>query len=191
MLRQTSTPLPDRLSSERVLRVPARFPGRLVCCVPPSLFASMLSSHLAASAARNPLKGEGVHYSNEPRQCCGHGTEVSRAGACTTPTCTCFCRRYCEHLQVTVPGEARRAARLHGAPLHGWCRRCRVPVDDLHIRKLHRSRDSRKAVYWIGEPRANADDPEPVLPQADEGRAIPASSDRGVQMVLFQTPDRE
>jgi hypothetical protein len=90
-----------------------------------------------------------VKFSRDVRSCCGHGIEVSYDGYCTVLTCTCVCRDHCQHLQVTVPGEARRDERL-GLPLYGWCRHCRVRVDDRHIRKLRPQRDSRMAIYWLG-----------------------------------------
>ena len=127
-----------------------------------------------------------MKHSNERRPCCGHAAEVSYNGYCTLLTCECYCRRFCAHLQVTVPGEARRDARLHGAPLYGWCRHCRARVDVRHIRTLRPDRDSRMAIYWLGEPTDSEDDPEPVLPHADQDRAMTATSDGGSQLVLFQ-----
>jgi len=109
-----------------------------------------------------------VRFSKEVRQCCGHSTEVSYDGYCTLLTCDCICRDHCKHLQVTVPGEARRDERLSGAPLHGWCRHCRIQVDDSHIRKLRPQRHSRMAIYWLGESQTSG----------EELRAIAAASTR-------------
>jgi len=125
--------------------------------------------------------------SNAPRQCCGHGIEVSYDGFCTLLTCTCHCRQFCAHLQVTVPGEARRDERIRGAPLYGWCRHCRVQVDDRHIRKLRPQRDTRMAIYWLGEPDHDEQELEPVLRHSDDHQAMTGTSDGSSQMVLFQT----
>ena len=92
-----------------------------------------------------------MKFSRAARSCCGHNVEVSCDGICTVLSCSCLCRRHCAHFQVTVPGEARREVRLTGAPLYGWCRSCRLLVDDAHIRKLRPHRDSRMAIYWLGE----------------------------------------
>jgi hypothetical protein len=92
-----------------------------------------------------------VKFSSAVRPCCGHSVETSYDGYCTLLTCGCICRRHCEHLQVTVPGEARRANRLNGEALYGWCRFCRLLVDEAHIRTLHPQRDRRMAIYWLGE----------------------------------------
>ncbi len=99
-----------------------------------------------------------MKFSRDVRPCCGHSIEVSYDGYCTLLTCNCVCRDHCEHLQVTVPGEARRDERLNGTPLYGWCRRCRVHVDDCHIRKLRPSRDSRMAIYWLGESETSGEE---------------------------------
>jgi hypothetical protein len=98
-----------------------------------------------------------VKFSKAVRPCCGHGIEASYDGFCTLLTCTCHCRQFCEHLQVTVPGEARRDERL-GLPLYGWCRHCRVRVDDRHIRTLRPQRDSRMAIYWLGVSDSSEDE---------------------------------
>lgn len=100
-----------------------------------------------------------MKFSRVARPCCGHGVEVSYDGYCTLLTCACVCRSHCNHLQVTVPGEARIAERLHGEPLFGWCRACRMKVDDRHIRSLRPQRDARAAIYWLGE----ADDSQEIL----------------------------
>ena len=124
--------------------------------------------------------------SNAPRQCCGHGIEVSYDGFCTLLTCTCHCRQFCAHLQVTVPGEARRDERIRGAPLYGWCRHCRVQVNDRHIRKLRPQRDPRMAIYWLGEPDDDERGLEPVLRHSDHHQAMTVTPDSSSQMVLFQ-----
>ncbi|HET8797639.1 MAG TPA: hypothetical protein VFO89_08130 [Thermoanaerobaculia bacterium] len=92
-----------------------------------------------------------MKFSRAVRRCCGHSIEVSCDGYCTLLTCFCVCRDQCTHFQVTVPGDARRDERLHGAPLYGWCRDCRIRVDDRHIRSLRPQRDARMAIYWLGE----------------------------------------
>lgn len=92
-----------------------------------------------------------MKFSREARPCCGHSIETSFDGYCTLLTCHCICRKHCEHLQVTVPGEARRANRVDGEALYGWCRFCRLLVDEAHIRKLRPQRDRRMAIYWLGE----------------------------------------
>lgn len=96
-----------------------------------------------------------MNHSNERRPCCGHSTEPSYDGYCTLLACDCYCRRFCAHLQVTVPGEARRNERLRDAPLYGWCRHCRMKVDDRHINTLRPQRHARMAIYWLGEPDAH------------------------------------
>ncbi|MEK6373190.1 MAG: hypothetical protein AABO58_10885 [Acidobacteriota bacterium] len=100
-----------------------------------------------------------MKFSRDVRPCCGHSIETSYDGYCTLLTCHCICRTHCEHLQVTVPGEARRDNRLNDEPLYGWCRHCRLLVDEAHIRKLRPQRDRRMAIYWLGE----ADDSEEEL----------------------------
>jgi len=92
-----------------------------------------------------------MRASHAIRPCCGHSIEVSIDGYCTLLTCDCICRAHCRHLQVTVPGDARREERLRNAPLYGWCRACRLLVDDAHIRCLRPQRDPRMAIYWLGE----------------------------------------
>lgn len=91
-----------------------------------------------------------MKFSRDVRACCGHSIEASYDGYCTLLTCGCFCRERCLHLQVTVPFEARLDER-RGLPLFGWCRHCRIEVDDAHIRKLRPQRDRRAAIYWLGE----------------------------------------
>lgn len=118
-----------------------------------------------------------MKFSRNARLCCGHSIEVSYHGYCTLLTCECVCRDHCQHLQVTVPGEARQAERLSGAPLYGWCRDCRLKVDDQHIRSLRPQRDSRMAIYWLGE----SDDSEDVL----EAIAAAESSAADPQLTLF------
>jgi hypothetical protein len=100
-----------------------------------------------------------VKFSRAVRPCCGHSVETSYHGYCTLLTCECVCRDHCAHLQVTVPGEARRDERLLGAALYGWCRSCRLKVDDAHIRTLRPQRTPGAAIYWLGE----ADDSQPEL----------------------------
>ncbi|MEK6371203.1 MAG: hypothetical protein AABO58_00770 [Acidobacteriota bacterium] len=127
-----------------------------------------------------------MHHSNERRACCGHATEVSHDGYCTLLRCACYCRRFCAHLHVTVPGEARRDERLRGAPLYGWCRHCRVKVDDRHIRKLRPQRDPRMAIYWLGEPDDDAQELEPVVEHARRDDAATGASGAASQLPLFQ-----
>jgi len=98
-----------------------------------------------------------VKFSRATRPCCGHSAETSYDGYCTLLSCHCICRDHCEHLQVTVPGEARRNERLNGAELFGWCRACRLLVDAAHIRRLRPQRDGRMGIYWLGEDSASDD----------------------------------
>ncbi len=98
-----------------------------------------------------------MKFSRAVRPCCGHSNETSYDGYCTLLTCECICRDHCLHLQVTVPGEARIAERLHGEPLFGWCRACRMQVNDQHIRSLRPQRDARAAIYWLGESDGSGD----------------------------------
>lgn len=125
-----------------------------------------------------------MNHSRERRPCCGHSIETSCDGYCTLLTCECYCRRFCAHLQVTVPGEARRDERLHGAPLYGWCRHCRSKVDDPHIRRLRPQRDPRMAIYWLGEPDADASDVESAIEHASMNDA-PTTSAAASQLTLF------
>ena len=118
-----------------------------------------------------------MKFSRAVRPCCGHGVDVSYDGACTLLTCACVCRRHCTHLQVTVPGEARIAERLHGEPLFGWCRACRMRVDDRHIRSLRPQRDTRMAIYWLGESHDSRDVIEAI--------AAAASRASDPQLALF------
>ena len=121
-----------------------------------------------------------MKFSRAVRACCGHSIETSYHGYCTLLACECICRDHCDHLQVTVPGEARRDERLLGAALYGWCRSCRLKVDDAHIRKLRPQRDSRMAIYWLGE----ADDSQPELDAiADTDARRTAAVD--AQLTLF------
>ena len=117
-----------------------------------------------------------MKFSRAVRPCCGHSIEVSYDGYCTLLTCDCVCRDHCMHLQVTVPGEARIAER-QGAPLFGWCRLCRMQVDDRHIRSLRPHRDSRAAIYWLGE----GDDSRDVL----DALAAAADNAANPQLSLF------
>ena len=118
-----------------------------------------------------------MKLSRAVRPCCGHSIETSYDGYCTLLTCNCICRDHCAHLQVTVPGEARTAERLHAEPLFGWCRACRMKVDDLHIRSLRPHRDSRAAIYWLGE----SDDSGDVLDALSASQAPVADP----QLLLF------
>lgn len=128
-----------------------------------------------------------MNHSNERRPCCGHSIETSCDGYCTLLTCECYCRKFCKHLQVAVPGEARRDERLRGAPLYGWCRHCRVQVDDAHIRTLRPQRDPRAAIYWLGEPYDDAQELEPVIEHACVHEAATTnSSSFESQLTLFQ-----
>jgi hypothetical protein len=127
-----------------------------------------------------------VNHSNERRSCCGHSVEPSYDGYCTLLTCNCSCRRFCAHLQVTVPGEARRDERLRGAPLYGWCRHCRMKVDDRHIRTLRPERDARMAIYWLGEPDGDAHELEAEIEQAPLNEAAADSSRVASQLSLFE-----
>jgi hypothetical protein len=107
--------------------------------------------------------------------------ETSYDGYCTLLSCHCICRDHCEHLQVTVPGEARRDERVNGAELHGWCRACRLRVDAEHIRRLRPQRDARMAIYWLGEPDTSDDMSEaPVVPSTSAAEAT-------LQLPLFPT----
>jgi hypothetical protein len=124
-----------------------------------------------------------VNHSNERRSCCGHSIEPSYDGYCTLLTCNCSCRRFCAHLQVTVPGEARRDERLRGAQLYGWCRDCRMKVDDGHIRTLRPQRDSRMAIYWLGEP--DNDGFEAEIEQVTLSEPAADSSSVASQLSLF------
>jgi len=126
-----------------------------------------------------------MNHLNERRPCCGHSIEPSYDGYCTSPTCDCSCRRFCAHLQVTVPGEARRDERLRGAPLYGWCRQCRMKVDDGHIRTLRPQRDSRMAIHWLGEPDAHGFEFDDVIDQATLNEAAADSSSVASQLSLF------
>ena len=126
-----------------------------------------------------------MNHSNERRSCCGHSIEPSYDGYCTLSTCDCSCRRFCAHLQVTVPGEARRDERLRGAPLYGWCRQCRMKVDDRHIRTLRPQRDSRMAIYWLGEPADHGLELAAVIEQATLNEAAADSSSVASQLSLF------
>lgn len=118
-----------------------------------------------------------MKFSDAVRPCCGHASDVSYDGSCTLLTCECVCRNLCEHLQVTVPGEARRAERLRDEALFGWCRACRVKVDDRHIRSLRPQRDSRMAIYWLAE----SNDSQDVL----EALAAAGNSAADPQLTLF------
>lgn len=127
-----------------------------------------------------------MNHSNEQRPCCGHSIEPSFDGYCTLPTCGCYCRRFCAHLQVIVPGEARRDERLRSASLYGWCRHCRMKVDDRHIRTLRPERDARMAIYWLGEPDDDAHELEAVIEDACVEEAAEDSSNVASQLSLFQ-----
>jgi hypothetical protein len=127
-----------------------------------------------------------VNHSNQRRSCCGHSIEPSFDGYCTLLTCECYCRRFCAHLQVTVPGEARRDERFRGTPLYGWCRHCRMKVDHRHIRTLRPQRDSRMAIYWLGEPADEAQEFEAVIEDASVEKSAADSSNVASQLSLFQ-----
>ena len=118
-----------------------------------------------------------MKFSRDVRGCCGHSIETSYDGYCTLLTCDCICRDHCAHLQVTVPGEARLCERLHGEPLFGWCRACRLKVGDAHIRSLRPQRDSRAAIYWLG----GSDDSEDIL----EALATAKTPATHSQLLLF------
>jgi hypothetical protein len=79
---------------------------------------------------------------------------------------------------VAVPGEARRNERLNGAELFGWCRACRLRVDDAHIRSRPQ-RDARMAIYWLGE----GDDSQDIVDALAEAPA--ASHVATTQLTLF------
>jgi hypothetical protein len=114
-----------------------------------------------------------VKLTTKRRPCCGHSIEVSYDGYCTVLTCECICRRFCEHLHVTVPSHAG----LQGKPLYGWCRFCRLLVDDAHIRTLSPQRDPRMQIYWLAEDAASQDS----TPAPDAERRAPAAT----QLTLF------
>jgi hypothetical protein len=125
-----------------------------------------------------------VKFATKKRSCCGHSIEVSYDGYCTVLTCECVCRRFCLHLQVTVPGEARRDER-EGRPLYGWCRDCRAAVDDPHIRSLRPQRDARTAVYWLSEADDSTDELRAIAAAADLNVDSTQSTDAVTQLNLF------
>lgn len=126
-----------------------------------------------------------MNHSNERRPCCGHSIEPSYDGYCTLLPCDCYCRRFCAHLQVTVPGEARRDERLRAVPLYGWCRQCRMKVDDRHIRTLRPQRDARTAIYWLGEPDDDGFELEAVIEDSCVEEAAADSPRFASQLSLF------
>jgi hypothetical protein len=125
-----------------------------------------------------------VKFSRAVRRCCGHSIEVSCDGYCTLLTCFCVCRDHCKHFQVTVPGDARRDERLHGAPLYGWCRDCRIRVDDRHIRSLRPQRDARMAIYWLGEADRSDDERCDIEPEESTSHDSAATTTH-LQLSLF------
>lgn len=126
-----------------------------------------------------------MKLSRAVRSCCGHSVETSCDGYCTVLSCQCICRQHCAHLQVTVPGEARREARLHGDPLYGWCRFCRLLVDDAHIRKLRPQRDARMAIYWLGEDDSSEEELRALTVHADLDLEPSGTTDVAAQLPLF------
>ena len=72
---------------------------------------------------------------------------------------------------------------MHGAPLYGWCRDCRAPVDDRHIRSLRPDHDPRAAIYWLGEP--DHDDTQTLIPAPLGSRANESTMDANEQLRLF------
>ena len=125
-----------------------------------------------------------MKFSREIRPCCGHSIEVSYDGYCTVLTCECICRKHCEHLQVTVPFEARLDER-RGLPLFGWCRQCRMQVDDPHIRKLRPQRDRRMAIYWLGEANDSTDEIKAIAEHARLDPEPTGTADGASQLALF------
>lgn len=126
-----------------------------------------------------------MKFSRAVRSCCGHSIETSYDGYCTLLTCHCICRKHCEHLQVTVPGEARRANRVDGEALYGWCRFCRLLVDEAHILKLRPQRDRRVAIYWLGEADSSEEELRELAETARLDMEPTGTTEGAAQLSLF------